>query len=263
LGEAATLLGWVIPSTRDETVPLISNTQEDYEVVHSLLTEHYAAFETDAYEDDDDTDPRQKDFLFGALLREIGVFLRRENLLGTLQLAYGQLAPRTKNFQRVSDWLSDLFLRVFSRAPAFVADAYAALNFGRDHLIQYYAYLRSQDEKPLTARADAPQLYRVSRDLLEMLGNEPPSGKDKQLFRATLRNRLVSLSRFFYTPVAEEHARVFRIGAAVLVAAAVAMVMGLTVTRSLDYHSVYLERMQQMRERLAETHAGGADGGTP
>ena len=41
------------------------------------LTEHYAAFERNVDDDEiDDTDPTQKDFLFGALLREIGVTLR-------------------------------------------------------------------------------------------------------------------------------------------------------------------------------------------
>ncbi|MGQ0506092.1 MAG: hypothetical protein ACT4TC_12330, partial [Myxococcaceae bacterium] len=80
IGENATLLGWVLPSPIDETVPLISNTKEDYEVVHSLLTEHYAAFESEGAEGEhDDTDPTQKDFLFGALLRELGAIRRGES----------------------------------------------------------------------------------------------------------------------------------------------------------------------------------------
>ncbi len=253
LGEAATLLGWVIPATRDETVPLIANTEEDYEVVHSLLTEHYAAFEKDGYDDDDDTDPRQKDFLFGALLRELGALRRRDTLLSTLRLSYLELSSGSRLLRRVNGALGELFDRLFSRAPAFVADAYVALNHGRDPLIQYYAYLRSRREEPLTARADAPLLYRTSRDLLEALEREPPSAEDRQLFRATLRNRLVSLSRFFYAPVMEQHTRVFRRAAAALAMVGLAGLLSVWVSRSVDYHPVYVERM---------SNAGGVDGGT-
>ena len=64
-----------------KTVPLISNTSEDYEVVKSLLTAHYSAFEKNFDEDDhDDTDPTQKDYLFGAILRAFSLFFAAESL---------------------------------------------------------------------------------------------------------------------------------------------------------------------------------------
>ncbi len=261
LGVASTLLGWITPSTRDETVPLISNTQEDYEVVHSLLTEHYAAFEKDVYDDDDDTDPRQKDFLFGPLLRELGALRRRDTLLTTLRLAYVELCSGVRPLERLNGVFSELYARFFSRAPAAVADAYAALNSGRDHLIQYYALLRSQEEGALTARADGPALYRASRDILDALEDSVPEGKDRQIFRATVRNRLISLSRFFYSPIPERHARSLRVTAAAVLVATLTGLVALSVTRSFDYHSTYLERMRGMQERLDETSPGGADGG--
>ena len=63
----------LVPLAPNETVPLIANDQEDFSVVRQLLTEHYAAFEKGWIDDEyDDTDPTHKDFLFGAILAELG-----------------------------------------------------------------------------------------------------------------------------------------------------------------------------------------------
>lgn len=258
LGEAATLLGYVAPAPRDVTVPLISSTREDLEVVHSLLTEHYAAFEKDARQDDDeDSDPTHKDFLYGVLLREIGALARREGLLASVRLAIAERWPGVRA-------LGELYLRYLSRAPAVVADAAAALSAGRDHLVQYYFLLRSTDERHLTVRADGPRLHRASRDILNQLAAEEPAGEDRQLFRATLRNRLVSLSRFFYSPLEERHARSFRKTALAVLGAALAVLLSVKAAGAIDYHPMYLERMREQHARAAEANStGGADGGTP
>src|SRR5262249_20932342 len=96
LGESATLLGWVMPQAGGAGVPLISDSSEDYAVVKQLLTEHYAAFERNSDEDEvDDTDPTQKDFLFGALLREMGALGRHDSLLSTLYHSLALASEKT------------------------------------------------------------------------------------------------------------------------------------------------------------------------
>jgi hypothetical protein len=262
IGRNTTLLGWVMPAPKDETVPLISNTQDDYEVVHALLTEHYAAFAKGDDDDEyDDTDPTQKDFLFGAMLAEVGAARRHETIFATFSLAFTLWNPF--GLRLVGRALGALYQRFASRPTALVADAYAALSFATHHLIQYLHYLRTRDESALTARGDATLLNRTSRDILDALAGEQPAGDDRQLFRATPRNRLVSLSRFFYTPIPEEHGRWFRRAAAIGAAAVACLLVAAAVAEAVHYHPTYVDRIEKMEQRLAESQSGGPDAGTP
>src|SRR5438477_355102 len=80
--------------------------------------------------------------------------LRRDSLLATLRLAIDTASrhiPRPLRF--FGRLFANLYERLASRYPAILADAYVALNFGRDHLIQYLHYLRKGAQATLTARA--------------------------------------------------------------------------------------------------------------
>jgi hypothetical protein len=262
IGRNTTLLGWVMPAPQDETVPLISNTQEDYEVVHSLLTEHYAAFAKDGDDGEyDDTDPTQKDFLFGALLAQVGAVRRHDSLFTTFSHAFTAWNPF--GLRLIGRALGALYMRFASRQAAFVADSYAALSFAAHHLVQHFHFLRTRDESVLTARGDATLLNRTSRDILDALAKKKPTGLDRQLFRATPRNRLVSLSRFFYGPILEEHGRRFRFVAALAAAAVVCTLVAAAVANAVTYHPTYVDRIKKMEQRLAESQSGGPDAGTP
>ena len=73
IGESATLLGWVMPQAGRRRRAAHRQHRRRLRRGQALLTEHYAAFERNLDDDEiDDTDPTQKDFLFGALLREMG-----------------------------------------------------------------------------------------------------------------------------------------------------------------------------------------------
>jgi hypothetical protein len=243
LGESATLLGWVLPQPLDEGIPLIANTVEDYDVVKRLLTEHYSAFERNSDDDEvDDTDPTQKDFLFGALIREMGAVTRRDTYLATLWFS---LSSATSRLGRLLLRPPIAFYERFLAAPAaIVADAYAALNHGLHHLIQFLCFLRDQDESPLTARANVPRLVQTSRDLLEKLSRDRLSPEERHLLRATPRNRVLWLSQFFHAPLTARNIRSVR----VLALAAGAVVAGVLIVSAvwdaMDYHPVYVERMQ-------------------
>ena len=179
IGENATLLGWVMPQAGDDGIPLISNSVEDYDVVKRLLTEHYAAFERNVDDEEiDDTDPTQKDFLFGALLREMGTLASHDSLLSTIRLAFAA---------RVSFGFYDRFL---SGPAARIADAQVALNQGLHHLIQYLSFLRVGTAAPLTTRANAPELIQTSKDLFDHMDRAAIATVERQVLAATPRNRL-------------------------------------------------------------------------
>src|SRR5262249_14788126 len=136
IGEQATLLGWVMPHAQG--IPLIANSRDDYDLVRQLLTEHYAAFRNVDEDDWDDTDPSQLDFLFGAILRELGSFERHDGALNTLRHAFALAQAKASWLSRhVIGGIGRLFERFLSGPAAVVGDAYAALNHGLHHLIQY------------------------------------------------------------------------------------------------------------------------------
>jgi hypothetical protein len=243
LGESATLLGWVMPQPAGDGVPLIANDNQELEVVRRLLTAHYAAFERNLDDEEiDDTDPTQKDFLFGALLRELGRLQSHDTFLVTLRLA---LAGQKASFPR--RWLLaatvGVYDRFFSGPAARVADAEAALGQGLHHLIQYLWFLRSGANPLLTTRANAPRLIQTSKDLLEQTARwDVPS--ERQRLAATPRNRLLWLSRLFHAPLAGRADNPLRMAVALLLLLVAGGALFFAVRDAIDYHPFYVERMR-------------------
>ncbi len=246
IGESATLLGWVLPIPSDESVPLVSNTSEDFGVVRELLTEHYAAFEKNVDDEEyDDTDRSQKDFLYGALLVELGAVLRGQSLLATFGLALETASAHGRGpFAMLGRAACRLHRRFAARWPAVLGDAFAALNQGRDHLIQYLFFVRTRQLLPLTARASVPIMVRTSKEILDLVAAEEPDGADRQLFRATPRNRLVWLSRLFFEPIPEPRERRLRLAAMLALVVALGAAVAASVREAQRYHPVWVERMQ-------------------
>jgi hypothetical protein len=237
-GESATLLGWVMPQPGGDGLPLIANSSEELAVVRSLLTGHYAAFERDADEDEiDDSDPTRKDFLFGALLREMALLQSRDSFLTTLRLAL--TGGRTS---RLCRWLiAGVYDRFLSGPAARVADAEAALNHGLHHLIQYLMFVRTGSDVGLTARANAPRLIQKSKDLLDHMENKAiPT--EHRLLAATPRNRLHWLSQLFHAPLTRRPDWTQRITVALIVLFLAGGALWLAALNAVDYHSIYLER---------------------
>jgi hypothetical protein len=244
IGENATLLGWVMPQAGDSGIPLISNTVEDYDVVKRLLTEHYAAFERNVDDEEiDDTDPTQKDFLFGALLREMGTLASHDTILSTIRLTIAVLEPKRSSFVR---WLIGASIGAYDRflsgPAARVADAQAALNQGLHHLIQYLSFLRVGAATPLTTRANAPKLIQTSKDLFEHMDRAAIATVERQLLAATPRNRLLWLSHLFHAPLGRRRDRGLRILAALALAMLTGGAILIAVRNAVDFHQIYLER---------------------
>jgi hypothetical protein len=235
LGQAATLLGYVFASP-GERVPLISDNPQDLAVVRELLSEHYPWNAPDPDDEFDASDPTDKDLLFGALVRELGVIQRHDCEAQTVRLALGRRAAG-----------------LGSRAAARLADAYTVLNFARDHLVQYLYYRWAGSAELATARARGDQLHEVSVQILERMRAGPATGSP------ALRRRLGWLSAFFVAPIVDHRAIwLGRLVAAVVLAGLLAMA-GAIARRSLDYHRVYVERIET-QERAAATPAAPPHG---
>ncbi len=246
LGENATLLGWVMPQPASDGVPLIADGNEDFEIVRQLLTEHYAAFTRDVDDDEiDDSDPTQKDFLFAALLRELGRFRSRDTFLTTLRLGFALTGRKASRLRR---WLVaatvDVYDRFLSGPAARVADAEAALNQGLHPLIQYLAFLRGGAEPSLTTRANAPELIQTSKELLEHMDRQAIPTVERQLLAATPRNRLLWLSRLFHAPLARRADRALGTAVALVLAVVAGGALYVAVRDAFDYHPIYVERMR-------------------
>jgi hypothetical protein len=130
-----------------------------------------------------------------------------------------------------------------------------ALNHGLHPLIQYLYFSREEREL-LTARADAPKLMRTSKEILDRLSKDML--RQDERVRASLKNRMFWLSRFFYGPIEVEEGRwVRRVGAAVL-----ALLLGGFVLRAAleasEYHATYVERMSKMAFEAASGQGAGS-----
>ncbi len=247
----ATALGYMIPSPQ-ETEALAANSREDFNALAELLTAHYSQFSKEQEDQEfDDTDPTDKDFLFGALLREQGVIEQRNQLLSTVSLALTLAHPYFPSLiTKGIDGLRRLYAMTFSKYPDLVADAYAALNFGRNHLAQYLSYLFTDTRGNLTARANKSTLYGISRQIIRDAEITEPSREDLQPFRSTVRNRLIWLSEFFYGSVKGPSERIIRQISILTAALLFIAVAGAFLEDSYTYHSVYQARMERMKQKI-------------
>ncbi|MCG8423755.1 MAG: hypothetical protein MJE77_38145 [Proteobacteria bacterium] len=258
LGQAATLLGYVVPAAPGELVPLIADSVQDLEVVRELLSEHYAWFAPDPDEEHDDTDPTDRDFLFGALAGHIGAIERQDNQRATLALACEvRISAGSGLFRAIASVVygvpQAIVGRFLARYPTMIADAYPALHYARHPLIQYLYYLASQEEQFLTTRASADELHRSSTRILREVAKEPRKGIERQFFRASIRNRLVWLSRFSESPIADP--RETRLGWITACAIALAFLIGLgtAVMQAIEYHPIYVDRIAEQQRQLQES----------
>jgi hypothetical protein len=262
----ANVLGYVIPSTRPKTEALAADNREDLDALGELLTAHYAQFAKDGDQEGyelDDSDPTDRDFLFGALLREHGVIDLRHQILNTFSIAIVHACRHLPMFLgRIFQFFKDLYTTGFSKYPDLLADSYAALNSGRNHLTQHLYLQLTGRERLLTTRGDETMLYATSRVILAEVGEMKPTDEDALPLRSTLRNRLIWLSEFFYLPVPHQSTawlRQLTTGAFLITAL---IVVHHFVHESIEYSHVYAARMEETRRKIAEQEKKEANGET-
>lgn len=252
----ANVLGYVIPSTRPETEALAADNREDLDALGELLTAHYAQFAKDGDQEGyelDDSDPTDRDFLFGALLREQGVLDLRQEILGSFSIAFVHACRHLPMFLgQILSFLKDIYGTGFSKYPDLLADSYAALNSGRHHLTQHIYFQLTGYERMLTTRGDETLLYATSTTIFSEVGAISPTKEDALPLRSTLRNRLIWLSEFFYRPLPHESSawlRQLSMGALLIT---VLIVVHHFVHESIEYDHVYTARMEEARRKIVE-----------
>ena len=246
LGQAGTLLGYVRPEP-GERVPLIADTDEDLKVVRELLAEHYQWFAPDPDDDHDDTDPTDKDFLFGALTLGVGRVVRHDAQLDTLVLAVADIAGRGPAVVRWAYRMAAAVPRALTvRAMTAIADAYPALHFARDHHLQYLSYRWTGQDENLTVRGGVTELERASSKILWRLRTRLEDGAAA---RSPYARRMVRASGFFFEPLVDRTERRARRLAATLVAALVVGALGFSVYRAVQYHPIYVLRIAEQTRR--------------
>jgi hypothetical protein len=248
LGFAPTLLGQITPAREGDLLPLVSDNPEDLLVVRELLAEHHPFPYPDPDEEPDDTDPTDRDFLFGVLCRELGAVVRGDDQLWTLGAPFAYI-PR---IQRVHGLIGRLYERWLSRYVAILGDAYAALNFARHHLVQYLEFLRTDRTGFMTARANRTELRDVSKVIFSTVADER-GGRIGQSMRASPLNRLTWLSFFSRDAIRERrdfHVR--NLAIAVMLGAVTAGVLA-GVLRAVDYHPRYVEWRRKEQERISRS----------
>ena len=238
LGEPRTLAGIVEPALLDRRIahrPWEDPTWLDW----------------DPGEEHDGTDAGDKDFLFGLLVRELGRALRHEDRLATLAAAWRRW-PGAR--------LRRAVLGLGRGRSAAVADAHAALNLARHHLIQYLAYRLWRRDDLLTARAYAPEMERRSREIARAVAD--PAGRvetARDRHARALRRRLAWMAALALPEQKDTEARprwgrrAALAGAALIAAAALA----LAAARAIDYHPTYLERLRERPSDHEQAHQDG------
>lgn len=190
-----------------------------------------------AHEEFDGTDPNDRDFLFGALVRELGVLHRGDGPWLTLQYQLGALVSRLPSalqgpLRTVTRWFG-----LGLSSADLAADAVAALNHARHHLLQYIAWLAWHRDDLLTSRAHPPELEAKSKEIVALL-RKADRGAD-----GALADRMSWLARFMNAPHAPRSQRRKRRAAAAIAVAAAVTWVAVGVARAVDYQGTYQERM--------------------
>ncbi len=226
LGQPPTLAGFVEPSALDKR--------------HSFRpAEDPTWLEWDPGNEHDGTDAGDHDFLFGALVRELGLVQRRSGERLTLVRAIAPKIKRLPDALRRAGKIISAPYRFFFESPQLdLAEAFAVVNHARHHLAQYFAWNAWSDDALLSARAFAPELERQSSAIYRRLQQEKPGPSEP----TSPQNRLQHLASFGRG----RHSNSSRWRRRVPLAIAAIAVMGLitvNVIRAINYHPRYLERV--------------------
>ncbi len=244
--------GFILPERRHESIPLISNNTQDLMIVEQLLTEQERerAQGLSHLDEVDDTDPTDRDFLFGLLLHQFGMIKRQETSLLT------PLHALHRSLHRFPWWiaqgLDQGFIygrKIFYRYWAVLADSYAALNFGLHHFMQYLYLFVEHEPRLITARADKLRLHRVALAILKRTREKMHYQNENPLVQVAV-DRLVWLSQYFYSPI-----EVGRVSALRFVIYGTIAVSGIWVGVNLiynawKYHPSYEQVMLQEEQKV-------------
>ncbi|MBC85936.1 MAG: hypothetical protein CL677_02065 [Bdellovibrionaceae bacterium] len=240
----------------EKTVGLISDNLQDLKIVRELLQEHQVHFAKLQFDEEyDDSDPNTYDFLFGAILREVGKVHRKESLFFTFFLAMEKCIQKTNEFIiNYYKKLKDLYTSNLSKHYSIIDDGYVVLHHGRHHLAQFLYLQLSYDQSLLSLRASHQNLFLFSSKIFSKFKSIEPESIDLRKNRSTLKNRLLWLSRYFSFALPDypyiKRKPIISIGLGV--AALITVI--LEIYTSYSYSQVYLDKKIAFTKELNMYH---------
>ena len=253
LEASAGVWGHIRPNP-DKSVGLISDNLQDLQVVKELLQEHHVMFAKLQFEEEyDDTDPSDYDFLFGLMLREIGKVHRREPLFLTLWNGF-QFFVKTwpHKLKVIYQKLYDAYFDHLSKHLAIIDDGYVVLHHGRHHLAQFMFFQLKYDHSILSTRASHQNLFLMSSQIFSKFKGIKPEPSDLKRNKATLKNRLLWLSRYFSFALPDYDYKKSRPVLSILLSLMVLTTLTIEVVSSVAYAPVYEKRKQDVQQQIAE-----------
>ena len=240
------LQGRVIPrlDADDDLPSLMCDNVMDIQVVNMLLQENTGDnYHYDAEAEVDDSNERDKDFLFGAILLKFGELLRHEDVFTTiyyyLRYKKGVKSP-PYNF-------------IFSKYFAVVADTFVVINFGLNHLMQYLHYQATSSSSFLTIKGIPSEMLK-SQDGILISAKEAADERKPKLIRTDELERIVWLSRFcqgsfeLQQGIKSRAKQIFRWSFALGIIYMASMI----VINSYNYHPEYLQIIENEKHEIAE-----------
>ena len=240
------LQGRVIPrlDADDDLPSLMCDNVMDIQVVNMLLQENTGDnYHYDAEAEVDDSNERDKDFLFGAILLKFGELLRHEDVFTTiyyyLRYKKGVKSP-PYNF-------------IFSKYFAVVADTFVVINFGLNHLMQYLHYQATSSSSFLTIKGIPSEMLK-SQDGILISAKEAADERKPKLIRTDELERIVWLSRFcqgsfeLQQGIKSRAKQIFKWSFALGIIYMASMI----VINSYNYHPEYLQIIENEKHEIAE-----------
>jgi hypothetical protein len=183
----------ILSNVQKGSIPLIADDKEDLNIVNELLSEHKGPKTINPEDIEiDDTDPRDCDFLFGVILREVGTILRNDHILSTLSKCYVLFPSKSKPSKKRS---IPFIKKHYSR----IQDSFTVFNQGAEHLMQYYYFLYTNKNDHLTRRGNRKERNLIHIETINQLAKIKERVDVGQLL--FIKKKMLWLSRFTESPI--------------------------------------------------------------
>jgi hypothetical protein len=254
INQEAGVWGYVLPRAKDKSIPLISDTSDDLEVVDELIREHHVQYYKPQMEENfDDLDTGNRDFLFGILVQKVAMIDRWEHVMCNIHHVLNNFMDGTKGIVSLLPRLVRGFYQTnLSGYYSRLSDHYVIFNQAHHHLIQYYYFTLKGRKRELTQRAPHDKLVHTTNKIAAWLSNNPAELNEDSKEQLELRNRLVELVHFANAGVdLTIETRIFpwrKIG----IASAGVVAISLQTTQALEFAPVYKQRQSDLAEKIKE-----------
>ncbi len=251
---AAGVWGQIRPNREQETVGLISDSLQDLQVVKELLSEHHMLFAKLQFDEEfDDTDPSDFDYLFGILLREVGVAHRKDSLWLTWWYSFNLFVETwPKKLKAAYSFVYGIYHSNGSRHTTTLADSYVVLHHGRHHFLQYLYYQIRRDLSLLSSRANRQSLMSVSRKIFSQFREIKPDKEDLRKNRATIKNQIIWFSKFFAFRLPDYKYKKRKPILTIIIGLLLVGTIAFEAIIALDYAPEYQKLKKEVQEKILE-----------